>query len=455
MINSDVSLIQMLEARDWRVYKQKQLIAQYKKPVMCFTMNIAGPIKNNELIRRAFEAGMEDFRLQVIRFKSKILYFEEKNAITGNEAFFVVDMNALQLKKLTCELEDYDELGRLYDMDVIYPDENGNCKKIDRQEINLPGRKCLLCDKPAKECSSRRSHTVKELQEKTTVIIKKSLKERDGNEIASLAIRSLLYEVCTTPKPGLVDTANRGSHKDMDLFTFANSAASLYPYFKQCYDCGYESKNKEAKETFKAIKAHAKMAENRMLKATDGVNTHKGAIFTLGILCAATGRLEKSEWKDWEKLLFIASSMVRGIVAEDFACLTKENAKTAGQRLYLEYGITGVRGQMEAGLPAVKNYGLPILEKLLSEGKSNDYAGAITLLHLIANTTDTNMISRSNVETQKEYSVMAAELVKNGKEPSLEELEDLDRKYIEKNLSPGGSADLLAVCWLLHFMKEN
>ena len=74
MINSDVNLIQMLEARDWRVYKQKQLIAQYKKPVMCFTMNIAGPIKNNELIRRAFEAGMEDFRLQVIRFKSKILY---------------------------------------------------------------------------------------------------------------------------------------------------------------------------------------------------------------------------------------------------------------------------------------------------------------------------------------------------------------------------------------------
>lgn len=90
-----------------------------------------------------------------------------------------------------------------------------------------------------------------------------------------------------------------------------------------------------------------------MLDATGGVNTHKGAIFSIGIACAALGRLERSLWGDPARVLQEIAAMTAGLTERDFAGVTAENAVTAGQKLYLQYGITGVRGQVEAGLPAV------------------------------------------------------------------------------------------------------
>lgn len=456
----EVTLMQMLDAREKRACRQRELIAQYQKPLLCFTMNIAGPVKNSSLIRQGFLAGIEDLMQQMRRAKAAVLYKEVLCEPTGNEAFFVADMDGFLLKQLACELEDADELGRLFDMDVLVPapDQWNGGRKIDRQEIGLCKRRCLICGKPAKECSSRRTHTVGQLRKATKKILVRRLNDRYASKTAELATRSLLYEVTVSPKPGLVDRYNNGSHKDMDIYTFLNSASSLWPYFYRCARAGIKYRKKEdLTELFSTLRLYGKTAEMRMFQSTGGVNTHKGAVFTMGILCAAVGANEPEAWKDSEKILRTCAKITKNLVASDFSGLTADTAKTAGEKLYLKYGITGVRGQMEEGLPVVARYGLPLLCRLAAEGKSNDEAGAAALLTIMAHMTDTNLIARSDVETQKEAAKAAGTaeiLLQETSCPPKEVLAALDREFTEKNLSPGGSADMLAVCWMLYFMKS-
>ena len=247
------------------------------------------------------------------------------------------------------EIEDHTTAGRLFDMDVLCPDG----RKVDRQELGLPGRRCLICGGPAQACARSRTHTVAQLQEKTGSLLAEAIREADRGCAARLACQALLYEVATTPKPGLVDRNNSGSHRDMDFFTFQASAAALWPYFARCAEIGMDTRREAPEETFARLRFPGKMAEGEMLRATGGVNTHKGAIFSMGILCGALGRLEREQWGNPGAVMAECAAMTRGIVSRDYAGLTSRTAKTAGQQLYLRYGITGVRGQAEEGFPAV------------------------------------------------------------------------------------------------------
>ena len=453
-----ISLQQILDAREKRAMRQKELADIYQKPMLCFTMNIAGPVKNSPLIREGFELGIRELELQLGRVKADIVFRETWVEATGNEAFYVIDIHPFLLKQLACELEDAEEAGRLFDMDVLIPDAGpgGGIRKIGRSELGLPERRCLVCGKPARECSSRRIHPVEELVRITQELLYCAVQKETTARIAEYAVRSLLYEVAATPKPGLVDRVNNGSHPDMDFYTFLNSTAALWPYFEHCAVCGFRHRGKDdLPALFACLRLPGKMAENQMLRATGGVNTHKGAVFSLGIVCAAIGYLPREEWGDYEKILSVCAGMTRGLTASDFGSLTMENASTSGQKLYLKYGITGIRGQMEAGLPAVANHGLPLLKKLLSEGKSFDEASYAALLSIMSNMTDTNLIARSDVSTQQQAAGQAGQLVRDFSCPSREAVEALDRAFIEKNLSPGGSADLLAICWMLYFVEQE
>lgn len=273
--------------------------------------------------------------------------------------------------------------------------------------------------------------------------------------VARLACQALLYEVATTPKPGLVDRNNSGSHRDMDFFTFQASAAALWPYFARCAETGMDTRSGPPEETFSRLRLLGTLAEGEMFHATGGVNTHKGAIFSMGIFCGALGRLERKDWKNPEQILSECAAMTRGIVSRDYADLTWETAKTAGQRLYLEYGITGVRGQAEAGFPAVLHVGLPKLEAALAAGKTINEAGCAALLAMLAETVDTNLIHRGGYETQQKVAEALSALLEREPFPSEATLEALDGAFMERNLSPGGTADLLALVYLLHFLKEE
>ena len=450
-METTVSLLEMLDARERRVHHQQELQAKYHTPLVCFTMNIAGPVKISPLIRRGFARGRELLERQLMRCKIKPLQVDVVRENTGCEAFYVLDTDPLEIKKITTLIEDASPLGRLFDMDVLRPDG----RKVDREELHLEGRRCLICGGPAKVCSSRRIHTVAELQEKTTAILEDTLNELDIQTAAQQAVRALLYEVTTTPKPGLVDRRNSGSHDDMDSFTFMSSAASLAPYFEACARVGRETAARPAAETFAALRPLGCEAEGEMLAATHGVNTHKGAIFSIGIVCAALGRLNRELWGDPARVLAEAAAMTAGLTTQDFAGVTAENAATAGQKLYVEYGITGVRGQVEAGLPAVLEYGLPALENGLAQGYDINRAGCGALLAILAHSTDTNIIARSSRERQLALVDELNALLAETPYPDEKTLTELDDRFIAENLSPGGSADLLALTYLLHFFKTE
>lgn len=445
------SLMEVLVARDRRAQRQSELIDQYHKPIISFTMNIAGPVKNNPDIKRGYELGKQMLKRELQLAEIRCLHFEEISESTGNEAFHVLDAEPIEIKRVTTEIEDMTPLGRLFDLDVI----DTQKRKIDRKKVGLDGRKCLICGNDAKECARSRTHSVEELQKRTSEILRETFEKEDAERAAELACKALLYEVCTTPKPGLVDCQNNGSHKDMDVFTFINSACALRPYFERCVRIGRQSEHLPAKSTFEQIRQEGMRAEYAMFASTDGVNTHKGAIFSMGILCAALGRLSREEWKQPELILNECANMAEGIVEKDFKNLSKENAVTNGQKLYVNYGITGIRGQVEEGFPAVRNIGLPILRKGLQEGRSLNESGGAALLAIMTESIDTNLIARSDICTQRQVVDEVRSLLEENPYPSIEQLNELDQKFIRKNLSPGGSADLLAICYLLYFLEND
>ena len=446
-----ITLSQMLIARERRAQKQQELLKKYHASLICFTMNIAGPVKNNPLIRQGFSLGNRYLKQKLSAQKIKCIHQEIIDKVTGNEAYYVTDTDPKVLKKLTVEIEDASPIGRLFDLDVL----SSEGLKTERTDLGLAPRICLICNRPAKECARSRTHTVEQLQSTIRQILTRAINESDSKDAASYALRAILHEACTTPKPGLVDRLDNGSHKDMDIFTFMDSASVLWPYFGSCARLGRQTASLSATETFFAIRKEGRKAEEDMVGATGGVNTHKGAIFTMGILCAALGRLDRKSWKKPEIILQECAEMTKGLTAHDFAGLTIKNARTAGQKLYLKYNITGVRGQMEEGLPAVRYTGLPALKAGVARGLSLNEAGCGALLALMTAATDTNLIARSNLRTWQETISRLKILLAENPYPDAETLQQLNQEFIQKNLSPGGSADLLAVCYLLYFLEQD
>lgn len=441
----EVTLAEVLEAREARVRRQDALREQYGAAVVSFTMNIAGPVKDSPLIRRAFRAGIRQLACGLRAWSLEILHREENLAAAGCEALFAVSGPVGQVKRVCQSIEDGSRLGRLFDMDVISP----AGEKLDRSGEERP---CIVCGAAGRGCASRRTHPVVELQNATRSIITEHFSNSDQDLVSRLVTQALLDEVCVTPKPGLVDRANSGSHRDMDIFTFTASAAALWPYWGKCVRIGRETAGEAAEAAFRALRREGQAAERAMFDAAGGVNTHKGAIFTLGLLCGAVGRLWKADapCRDTAQILDVCAELAQWAFEKDLGEIRAEKIpRTAGERLYREQGVTGIRGEAARGLPSVKEIALPVLRKALDAGKSRNDAGAIALLHLIAQVEDTNMIARGGMETARAAQTACAGLLEKNPLPDAEEIAELDREFIRRNLSPGGCADLLAAAFFL------
>ncbi len=441
----EVELSDMLNAREARASRQRELLEQCQSPLISFTMNVAGPVKNSELIQKGYLEGLERLRMQMDCEGFSVLHFEEIRAFTGNEAFFAVDGPAREVKQLTCQIEETDELGRLFDMDVLAPDG----RKLDRSELGLPLRKCLLCGGPAAECASRRAHTVQELQAHTREVLEGYFQRAFADKVAGLALRSLLYEVSVTPKPGLVDRANAGSHLDMDFYTFLRSASSLTPWFREMTLTGICCTHESPAAAFRTLNYAGRQAEQAMLRATGGVNAHKGAIFSMGLLCGAAGRLYG------QGTALNAESLLNECAALAEYSRRSASPRTAGERFYQAHGVGGIRGEAAAGFPLVRELGRPLLKTLLAEGWSPDDAGGIVLLHLMANAGDTCLIARAGYDRWKTLREQLRRTLAGEPRPGREFRRALDEEFIRCGWSAGGCADLLAICWMLLFLEEQ
>ncbi len=441
---NDVNLMQMLAAREQRVQRQTALRQKYRCPLICFTMNIAGPIKTSPLIERAFRYGLEQLKRQLP--KEQILYQNTEISNTGCEALFAVNVDAAVLKEICVAIEESSSVGRLFDMDVL--DVGGN--KLERTRE----RGCIVCGAHGRGCAARRLHDVPTLQATTRNIIQEHFVETDRERIATLAVQSLLDEVNTTPKPGLVDRRNNGSHKDMTLHTFYDGANALKSYFAECFSIGRLTATQPPAAAFSALRESGINAERRMLEATNGINTHKGAIYILGSLCGAIGRLWTAErpFTSVECTLTACAEFVKHAVDEDFS---RADNSTAGLRLYHTHGIKGIRGEMAAGLPCVLNTSLPIYENALKADLNKNDAGCVALLHLITRVEDTTLYHRGGIEGARFAAESAQHLLVQAAHPTAKQIEALDDAFIKRNLSPGGCADLLAATYFLYQLQQE
>ncbi len=442
-------LLQILSARERRAARQRRLLNKYGTSLICFTMNIIGSKKTGPLIKAGFELGDHVLRAQLKAERLPILYSEQHTTKAGYEALYVVDAVPSHLKCITADIEDSMPVGRLFDMDVL--DAEG--VHWDRGKVGFDRRRCLLCNDLATVCARERRHPPEEVLKKTERLLEDAVIKYDAEHIAQVAVQSLLHELCTTPKPGLCDRRNNGSHTDMDLFTFTASASSLWPYFKVCARIGMYTRDEAPTFTFEKLRFAGKTAEQEMLEATGGVNTHKGAIFTLGLLCGAMGRLRRAQRVDPARVCAEAAAMTRGLVEHDLHGL--EDPATAGEQQFAKHGITGIRGEAESGFPSILNAALPILTEGLQNGMTYNDAGRSALLHLIAAIDDTTLIHRSDGATAKRVRRHMRDILTTNRFPDRRTAEQLDDTFIRHGLSVGGAADLLAATYFLHTFRTE
>ena len=341
---------------------------------------------------------------------------------------------------------------------------------------------------------------------------------------------ALLGEVYATPKPGLVDRRDTGAHRDMNYETFLASTEAITPYMVRMFAEGMDATaaGHTPEEVFRAIRGIGLEAEQAMYAATDGVNTHKGMIFTMGIVLAAAGilyaRADTTSEQLVEKelqpsddvtpealasadvqpmdaagesvmpsstiiagqitvdaILDMARQMTARSMAEDFRKMLEHPPKTHGERLFQTYGERGIRGQAMEGFPILRDTAVPWLRRFrnlssdealqqafaahatLRRGLLQDtgsmhaehFENAVhvsTLIAIMSVLNDTNVFIRSSYEDMCWLQAESSTILDMGAmftEEGVRAIEALNMACIEKNISPGGAADILAVAILL------
>lgn len=266
--------------------------------------------------------------------------------------------------------------------------------------------------------------------------------------IGDLAVRSLLYEVSATPKPGLVDKENNGAHKDMCFETFLDSAASLRNCFEECCRAGIQQQN--VSELASSLRIIGQAGEKSMFEATGGVNTHKGLIFSLGIICGALGVKAVSEAELQE--------MCRKISEQLLGAEPDEVETTHGSKVLKSTGVGGIRTEALSGFDTAFSVGVPELERAAEDGCSINTAMVRTLIKLMHCVDDSNVVHRGGVEGLRFVKERAGEILASGdwwKDEKLQAVRDFDAQCIDRNLSPGGCADLLAISVMIFYLRKR
>lgn len=268
-----------------------------------------------------------------------------------------------------------------------------------------------------------------------------------AERIGRLAIRSLYREVALAPKPGLVTPASQGSHRDMDVTTFLRSLQSLRPYFPAIAVCGLQGPR------FATLRTLGIEAEATMLAATGGVNTHRGAIFNLGLLCAAAGwLLAAGETPGAARACQVVADCWGEEILEGLASVPAAAPLSHGLAVARRYGSGGARAEAAAGFPAAREVGLPAYRAALAATGDEERAEVQALFALIAEVDDTNLLWRGGPAGLAHGRRAAAQFLAAGgvlADDWRAHAEAIDRDFVARRLSPGGSADLLGVTLFL------
>ena len=244
--------------------------------------------------------------------------------------------------------------------------------------------------------------------------------------IAHLATQALQAELDTTPKPGLVDKDNNGAHRDMDYALMQRSIDTLHPYFVKLALLGCA----DALPTHTSIRDIGIEAERAMLNATNGVNTHKGALFSMGLAVVAAAHEENTD-------------SLQATIKALAASFPDTNGTHGSKAKLLSKGTTAIKGALDNAREGYEMLFAEWLPFYIERRKERDaHTLHKTLLRIMCDLDDTNVIYRTDLATAEEVKQEARALLDNFSEAALK---DMDRHYTTRNISPGGAADMLSL----------
>ena len=278
--------------------------------------------------------------------------------------------------------------------------------------------------------------------------------------IAHLATQALQAELDTTPKPGLVDKDNNGAHRDMDYALMQRSIDTLHPYFVKLALLGCA----DALPTHTSIRDIGIEAERAMLSATNGVNTHKGALFSMGLAVVAAAHEERKiaaneeqilkERNGGEDVLVSLQTTIKALAAS----FPDTNGTHGSKAKLLSKGITAIKGALDNAREGYEMLFAEWLPFYIERRKEHDaHTLHKTLLRIMCDLDDTNVIYRTDLATAEEVKQEARALLDSFSEAHTAEdkekriaaellaLKDMDKRYTARNISPGGAADMLSL----------
>ncbi|WP_267421048.1 triphosphoribosyl-dephospho-CoA synthase MdcB [Methylobacterium sp. GC_Met_2] len=262
-----------------------------------------------------------------------------------------------------------------------------------------------------------------------------------AGHVAARAHAALIDELETFPKPGLVSPVDSGSHDDMDADTLTRSAAALRPFFAELVGAGAKG------AAMVELRAIGIRAEAAMMRATGGINAHRGAIFSLGLICAAAGVIGRTPVSPETYAETVAARWGAAI-----ACMPASPVSHGG-RVIRRYGVGGASAEAAAGFPTIRAIGLPALQSGRARAPGDPEAARVDCFFaLLAVVDDTNLLHRGGVDGLAAARADASAFTEAGGVGTpgwRDRAIAVHRAFVAARLSPGGCADLLAATLLL------
>ncbi len=411
----------ILIVREERMNLIRETFNQNNLFIISIKCNVCGDNKNFDY----FEF-VKKYFLNLILNTFHIQSYDYYKSNDGNYYLVQIkDSDQIQVKSKLVELEE-GLLGRVVDLDLYTNLE----KSITRSDLGLGSRKCIVCNDDTITCMKEKRHSVEEVLDATKTSIQ--------NDLITLVVNSvtnaMINEVSAHPKFGLVTKTSSGKHQDMDYNTFITSINALKPYFNEYAMQGFDIDE----NTFTKLREIGIRAESAMFEETNHVNTHKGSIFILGFVIPSVINAVYNN-KPFEEIKSIISFLAKDIML-DFNHQTK--SKTIGEEAYARYKISGVRGEVTEGLVKVfngvrefENYNGDINSKVID-----------LLIYFMSQLNDTVILHHQDIGFLDYVKSIGKEIIDAGGcmcEDGKELVELYTNEFIELNISPGGSADMV------------
>ena len=456
-----ISVNDIAAARELRVDKTKVLL---EKPgtesAVLVTLNIPGNVKDIPLYRKIHKTAMAEI-IKSFKWNRIVFLMEERIDLpAGSEGYLTVNSpDPSYIKKITSEIEENHPLGRIFDIDVFK-------KPYEKVSSGRPLRKCFICGNDAFACSRSKAHPLPLLLDTIRMKAENYYRDYYSWKIAETACRALITEAAASPKPGLVDRYNNGAHRDMDFFSFIDSSAALFRTYHNFAGISYSASlsGQKLPDMLDALKKEGIEGEKNMLRSSGGVNTQKGLIFSLGLLVSAAAYLSAQHG---EKTTAGGICAAAGNIISDnvkmhlFAISEQENISkqdlTTGEKLFLSHGIKGARGEAADGFKSAI-LGHKVLSADIAAGRDFNLSLIDALMTIMEKTDDTNIPGRKDMNALDYIKSEAAEYNRTGgvfNDRQLVRIRQMDMDFTERNLSPGGCADILALSIFLFFIEKD